>query len=112
MSCNGNYVNGWGKDTPDTFDTAKPNETSEVKDAHVIHITNGYYRGSTFSGTFELAKPRNPYWDTKKKARRVFVKAYWFCHKPRTSWPAVLIEGTEYRPEEHYNGIVVRNIGT
>jgi hypothetical protein len=111
MSCNGNYINGWGKDTPNTFETAKPNEMIEVKDAHVIHITNGYYRGATFSGTFEIAKPRNPFWETKK-GRRVFVKAYWFCHKPRTSFPAILIQSAEYKVENHYNGKVVRNIGT
>ena len=111
MGCNGRYVSGWATDTPHVNENAKPDDMEEVKGATVVRIENGYYRGARFSGVFEVAKPRNPFWETTK-GQRVFVKAYWFCHKPPTSWPAILLSEPNPKIEYGYTGKVVRNIGT
>ena len=110
MGCNGNYGIGWDKNTPDTFEAAKPTDWEEVVNVLAIEIKNGYYRDATFNGIFEIADANKKYVKSPK-GKRVVAKVYWFCRRPSTKWPALLIENAEYREIPNYSGKVVRNIG-
>ena len=61
MACKGNYGMGWDKNTPDTFEAAKPTDWEEVVNILAIEIKNGYYRDATFSGIFEIADINKKY---------------------------------------------------
>lgn len=111
MPCNGQYGIGWDETTPDTYPNAKPTDFDEVSDVTVIHIKNGFYRGSHVTGTFELPDPK-PRMIRSKQGPRIYVKAYWFCRRPKTAWPTILLLNDVLDIEEHYSGKVVRNIGT
>ena len=114
MPCKGYYKIGWGDDTPDTFSGAKPTDYEEVENCRVIHITNGFYRGSWFSGIFELVEkdPEKDIIIQHIKGNRVRVLCHWFCCRPKTRYPDFTIENAEIRVEENYKGEVIRNIGT
>ena len=83
----------------------------QPKNKRVIHIINAYYRRSWFSVTFELEQQTGDPFIPSSKGVRVKVLCYWFCRRPKTTWPKLLIEGADYEIEEGYTGKVARNIG-
>lgn len=110
MSCQGRYFVGWRKDTPDTFVGAKATDWEMVKKVFAVEIKNGYYRGSYFNGIFEVSDPNKLYFKSGK-GQRVRVKTHWFCCRPTTRWPGILIEHGECTEKPNFSGKVVRNIG-
>ena len=110
MACNGIYEIGWDKTTPDTYPNAKPTDFEDVKGVNVIHIKNGFYRGSPVSGIFELPEGK-PRFINSRQGQRIYVKAHWFCRRPKTAWPTILLLDNTYEFIEQYEGKVVRNIG-
>ena len=112
MPCGGNYQMKFAPNTPHTVKGAKPNEKRWVENKKVIHITGAYYRRSTFSGTFELEEQKDTPFIPSKKGYRVKVLCYWFCCRPKTTWPQILIARGDFEIEECYSGEVAGNIGT
>ena len=110
MRCNGHYEIGFDENTPDTEPDAKPTDFDEVKNTHVINIENGRYRNAHFKDVFELPEAE-PRFVKTSDGLRVYVKVYWFCRRPATDWPTILLLDEGYRIEENYTGTVVRNIG-
>ena len=110
MSCGGIYKMKFAPDTPHTVIGAKPDEWRRVENKRVIHITGAYYRRSTFSGTFELEEQKDTPFIPSPKGDRVKVLCYWFCCRPETTWPQILIENADFKIEEGYSGEVAKNI--
>jgi len=98
-------------DTPHTVKGAMPDEQRWVENKRVIHIIGAYYRRSTFSGTFELEEQKETPFVPSVKGDRVKVLCYWFCCRPKTTWPQILIEKADFEIEEGYSGNVAGNIG-
>ena len=107
---NPKYKNGFEKGTPYTIEGAKPVDFEPVENKRVIHVTNGFYRDSFFSGTFELEEQKKSPIIETLKGNRVKILCYWFRHKPKTAWPKLLIGNGDFRIEEGYCGLVARNI--
>jgi hypothetical protein len=110
MPCNGIYFDNWAEHVPDDDDAARITDYAEVTNAFVVHITNGSYRLANFSGVFEIAD-RNKIWDNKGGLQKIICKVYWFCHRPPTKFPSIIVTEGNFRFEENYTGKVVRNIG-
>ena len=110
MLKNPKYKNGFEKGTPYTIEGAKPVDFERVENKRVIHVTNGFYRDSFFSGTFELQEQKKSPFIETLKGNRVKILCYWFCRKPETAWPKMLLRDAEFRIEEGYSGPVARNI--
>ena len=91
MSCGGIYKLEYSPNMPHTVKGAKHDGKRWVKHKRVIHITGAYYRRSTFSGTFELEEPKDTPFVQSAKGYRVKVLCYWFCCRPETTWPQILI---------------------
>ena len=107
---NPKYKNGFEKGTPYTIEGAEPVDFERVKNKRVIHVTNGFYRDSFFSGTFELEEQKKSPFIPTLKGDRVKIICYWFCCKPKSAWPKLLLRDAEFRIEEGYSGPVARNI--
>ena len=111
MPCNGNYFEYWADDVPDEYPSARITDYEHVTNAFVVHITNGEYRKARFSGVFQIADEKK-IWANKGGLQRIICKVYWFCHRPPTRFPTIILTEDNYRFEKHYSGDVVRNIGT
>lgn len=111
MSCGGIYKFEFGPNTPHTVIGAKPDEWRRVENKRVIHITGAYYRRSTFSGTFELEEQKETPFIPSVKGDRVKILCFWFCCRPKTIWPQILIGKGDFEIEEGYSGEVAKNIG-
>ena len=111
MSCGGNYQIGFTDQTPHTIVGAKPDEHEHVINRRVIHVIGASYRASHFSGTFELERQSGNPFIPSRKGVRVKVICHWFCCRPESMWPKLLIENSDYEIEEGYTGKVARNIG-
>ena len=113
MSCEEKYQIGWAENTPHTFKGALPTDFDDVINCRVIHIVNGFYRGSIINGTFEIyvKDKEKDFLIFTHKGDRVRVVSYWFCRRPYTTFPQILIQKAEIRVVENFTGKVIRNIG-
>lgn len=110
MPCNGNYFEHWAEHVPDDDENARITDYDDVTNAFVVHIKSGSYRLSYFNGTFEIAN-KNRIWNNRNGLQKIICKVYWFCHRPPTKFPSIIVTEGNYEFEENYTGKVVRNIG-
>jgi hypothetical protein len=101
-------------DITDDWDTryntnafAVATEFRKVKNATVIKVKNGFYRGSEINGMFEVAKPEDPV-KGKRGKLKVEVLCGWFGMKPRTTWIHIKLTG-KWELIEGYSGEVTLN---
>jgi hypothetical protein len=73
-----------------------------------VRIVNGYLRGSTFDGIFEVAEVPQPL-SLHAGVLRVEVKVGWFGMKPKTSWSHVTL-GDKWQLMRNYSDKVVHNL--
>jgi hypothetical protein len=92
----------------DENENAKNKESRKVNNVVAIKIKDGFYRGSTINGTFQVANPENPL-KTLRGETRVEVLVGWFGMKPKTIWPQVALRGS-WEIHENYSGDVVLNL--
>lgn len=90
---------------PDTFKTAEPRESKEVRNATVIVAERGgaYYRSSTFAGTFVVAdSSKLP--SVKAGKRRIPVYCLWFGHRLLTRPPRIEFDMSKCKIVHDYSG--------
>jgi hypothetical protein len=73
---------------PRTTKKAKPSKPQKTN-GPTITVTNAFYRGSTFSGTFLLAESVS---SDEKTKRRVKIYCRWFGHRLKKGEPSFLID--------------------
>lgn len=96
-------------DRYNTCESAQPESaTRHVLDVLAVRIVNGYLRGSTFDGVFEVADVPQPF-SLHSGVIRVEVKVGWFGMKPKTSWSHITLSG-EWQLIKNYSGKVVHNL--
>ena len=92
MSTTIKYGVGFLKNTPHTSNKAIVCDWHTVNNVRVINLKNAFYRGATFSGTFELSDKENPFFESDE-GLRVEIKLYWYGRRLKTRWARVLISG-------------------
>jgi hypothetical protein len=100
--------NDW-KRVPHTHKNANLIESRNVKDAAVVHVEKGHFRGSTISGYFELADKDTAIKLYKSGKQKLEVKLGWFNAKPPSSWAHITID-SKYKIIDSYSGPVIHNI--
>ena len=104
------YGVGFLKSTPDTSATAVICDWNDVANARVVELKDAYYRGSIFSGTFELADKADPFFEGHD-GLRVEIKLHWYGRRLKTRWARVLVGGKRPKIKTSYTGKVGWNLG-
>jgi hypothetical protein len=104
------YGVGFLKSTPDTSETAILCDWKEVTNARVVELKDAYYRGSTFSGTFEVADKADPFFEGHD-GLRVEIKLHWYGRRLKTRWARALVGSKRPKIKTGYSGKVGRNLG-
>lgn len=95
---------------PHTDPDAIPLGTRHVKDATVIVVTEGHYRGATFDGAFELVPGKKlQFWRNGSVRAEVIMK--WYDWQPESNFPRIAFAKDDYKILEHYTGEVIDAIG-
>jgi hypothetical protein len=99
--------------TPHTNTGAKINRHREVSSIRVVKVVDAFYRGSTFSDTFELEDQTSddPVKEQPSGKNKVAVICSWYGVKPRTSFPNIDLSSAKYEIQNEYSGLVADNIG-
>lgn len=96
---------------PHTFKTAEPRGTTDVHNVTVIKADKGgaYYRGSTFSGVFAVAKVSNvPAVLVGKHRIPVFCR--WFGHRLKQAAPQFEFDMSKCEVLHNFSGKVDSNL--
>lgn len=102
------YPTDWSK-IPHEHEKAKPSdELRVVYNQLAIRIDEGFLRGSTFSGIFQIANVNAPFRIVKGELR-VEVVVGWFGAKPKKTWTHITLKG-KWKLLKNYSGQVVTNI--
>ena len=96
----------WNHSTPTTDWGAEAVHFRSVKNATVIEVQEGTYRGcAPMAGVFELVAEPRILWGLM----RAEVYCSWHGVKPFTVFPQIVV-GSNYKIHKNYSGKVVDNI--
>ena len=102
----------WNSDVcPNTFKTAEPRASQDVRNATVIVAERGgaYYRSSTFAGTFVVANEgKIP--SAKAGKYRILVYCLWFGHRLLTRPPSFEFDMSKCKIIHDYTGPVDKDV--
>lgn len=104
------YGLGMLSSTPHNTTKAVVNDWREVKNARVVELKNAFYRDSMFSGIFEVADKKDPFFEGVD-GLKVEIKVHWYGRRPPSRWARVLIGQTRPNIVEGYSGVVGWNLG-
>ncbi len=104
------YGIGFLPATPDTSKTAIIRDWHDVSNARVVELKDAFYRGSFFSGTFELADKADPFFEGHD-GLRVEVKLHWYGRRLKTRWARVMVREKRPTIKTGFTGKTCWNLG-
>ena len=104
------YGVGMLSSTPHNTTKAVVNDWREVKNARVAELKDASYRDSVFSGVFEVADKKDPFFEGVD-GLKLEIKVHWYGRRPPSRWARALIAGKRPEITEGYSGLVGWNLG-
>ena len=101
---------GFLKSTPNTSERAIIYDWRKVTNARVVELKDAFFRGSFFSGTFEVADKEDPFFEGHN-GLRIETKIIWFGRSLKTRWPRVLLGSQRPKIKTDYTGQVAFKLG-
>ena len=96
-------------DCPNTTTKAVPMKPKAIRNKRAIHIKDGHYRGSTFTGRFYLGDEE--LYVTPSGKTRVNIQCCWFGHRLETRGLAFTVDSKKCTINEGYSGTVFTDFG-
>ena len=104
------YGVGMLSSTPHNTTKAVVNDWREVKNARVVELQNASYRDSVFSGIFEVADKKDPFFEGVV-GLKLEIKVHWYGRRPPSRWARALIGPKRPNIIEGFIGLVGWNLG-
>ena len=79
------YGVGMLSSTPHNTTKAVVNDWREVKNARVAELKDASYRDSVFSGVFEVADKKDPFFEGVD-GLKLEIKVHWYGRRPPSRW--------------------------